>query len=417
MLLIYRLLINFILLISPAILIYRILKKKEHPTRCLEKIGFFNKKRNKGKLIWFHGSSVGEILSVIPLIEKLEKKKNIKQILLTSNTLSSANVFKKIKLKKTMHQFLPVDSNYITNRFLDYWKPSSVFIIESEIWPNLIFNIKKKNIPLGLINARITKKSYKKWKKISFFSKSIFNKFDFCLAQNSETNNYLKKLGSINVKNIGNLKFSETSLKNIDSIDNNIKKFFSSKKILFAGISTHPSEEIFCANIHSSLKKIYPNGITIIIPRHIHRSAKIKKEIEKLGLKVHLHSSNKIKTDKKTDIYLVDTFGETKSFLKVCKIVFLGGSLIKHGGQNPLEAARFGCKVIHGPDITNFYEVYNLLNKNNISLRIKSLNSAKNIIKQNLMKKFSSKIIINKLNSIGNKVLIKNHKEIIKYIK
>ena len=132
---------------------------------------------------------------------------------------------------------------------------------------------------------------------------------------------------------------------------------------------------------------------------------------------MHLHSSNKIKTDKKTDIYLVDTFGETKSFLKVCKIVFLGGSLIKHGGQNPLEAARFGCKVIHGPDITNFYEVYNLLNKNNISLRIKSLNSAKNIIKQNLMKKFSSKIIINKLNSIGNKVLIKNHKEIIKYIK
>jgi len=417
MLLIYRLLINFILLFSPAILIYRILKKKEHPARCLEKIGFFNKKRNKGKLIWFHGSSVGEILSVIPLIEKLERKKNIKQILLTSNTLSSANVFKKIKLKKTIHQFLPLDSNYITNRFLDYWKPSSVFIIESEIWPNLIFNIKKKNIPLGLINARITKKSYKKWKKISFFSKSIFNKFDFCLTQNSETNNYLKKLGSINVKKIGNLKFSETSLKNIDSIDNNIKKFFSSKKILFAGISTHPTEEIFCANIHSSLKKIYPNGITIIIPRHIHRSAKIKKEIEKLGLKVHLHSSNKIKTDKKTDIYLVDTFGETKSFLKVCNIVFLGGSLIKHGGQNPLEAARFGCKVIHGPNIKNFYEVYNLLNKNNISLRIKSLNSAKNIIKQNLMKKFSSKIIINKLNFIGNKVLIKNHNEIIKYIK
>ncbi len=417
MLLIYRLLINFILLISPAILIYRILNKKEHPTRCLEKIGFFNKKRNKGKLIWFHGSSVGEILSIIPLIEKLEREKYIKQILLTSNTLSSANVFKKIKLKKTIHQFLPVDSNYITNRFLDYWKPSSAFIIESEIWPNLIINIKKRNIKLGLINARITKKSYKRWKKISFFSKSIFNKFDFCLTQNSETTNYLKKLEAINVKKIGNLKFSETSLKNIYNIDNNIKKFFSSKKILFAGISTHPSEEIFCSNIHLAIKKKYPNGITIIIPRHIHRSASIKEEIEKLDLKVHLHSSNKIKIDKKTDIYLVDTFGETKSFLKVCKIVFLGGSLIEHGGQNPLEAARFGCKVIHGPNIKNFYEVYDLLNKNNISLRIKSINSAKNIIKQNLIRKFSSKTIINKLNYIGNKVLINNHKEIIKYIK
>ena len=162
MLLIYRILINFILLISPVILIYRILKKKEHPKRCLEKIGIINKKRNKGKLIWFHGSSVGEILSVIPLIENLEKKKYIKQILLTSNTLSSANVFKKFKLKKTIHQFLPVDSNYIIDRFLNYWKPSSIFIIESEIWPNLIINIKQRNIPLGLINARITKKSYKK---------------------------------------------------------------------------------------------------------------------------------------------------------------------------------------------------------------------------------------------------------------
>ena len=417
MLLIYRILINFILLISPVILIYRILKKKEHPRRCLEKIGIINKKRNKGKLIWFHGSSVGEILSVIPLIESLERKKNIKHILLTSNTLSSANVFKKIKLKKTIHQFLPVDSNYIVNRFLDYWKPSSIFIIESEIWPNLIINIKKRNIPLGLINARITKKSYKKWQKISFFSKLVFNKFDFCLTQNTETNNYLKKLGAKNVKKIGNLKFSETSLMNIDTINNNIKKFFSSKQILFAGISTHPSEEIFCANIHLNLKKTYPNGITIIIPRHINRSVEIKEEIEKLGLKVHLHSLNKIKIDKKTDIYLVDTFGETKSFLKICKVVFLGGSLIEHGGQNPLEAARFGCKVMHGPNILNFYEVYKLLNKNKISLRIKSVNSAKNIIKQNLVKKFSSKIIINKLNSIGNKVLIKNHREIIKYIK
>ena len=146
MLLLYRLSINFILLISPLILIYRILKKKENYKRCLEKIGFFSKKRNKGKLIWFHGSSVGEILSVIPLIENLEKKKYVDQILLTSNTLSSANVFEKLKLKKTIHQFFPLDSGLIINKFLKYWKPSSIFIIESEIWPNLIYGIyKKKN--------------------------------------------------------------------------------------------------------------------------------------------------------------------------------------------------------------------------------------------------------------------------------
>ncbi len=144
MLLFYRLLINFILLTTPVIIIYRILKKKEHHKRFLEKFGISSKKRNKGKLIWFHGSSVGEILSVIPLIENLEKKKYINQILLTSNTLSSANVFNKLKLKKTTHQFFPLDSNFITKKFLNYWKPSAIFFIESEIWPNLIYNIYKK---------------------------------------------------------------------------------------------------------------------------------------------------------------------------------------------------------------------------------------------------------------------------------
>ena len=266
-----------------------------------------------------------------------------------------------------------------------------------------------------MLNARITKKTYKKWKKISFFSKSIFNKFDICLSQNDETKNYLKKLGAENIKKIGNLKFSETNLKNINKNNKKTKKFFDSKKILFGAISTHPTEEIFCAKIYAYLKRKYINGITIIIPRHIHRASDIKGEMEKIELKVHLHSSNK-KIDKKTDIYLVDTFGETELFLKICKIVFLGGSLIEHGGQNPLEAARLGCKVIHGPNITNFLEVYSLLNKNNISSRIKTINQAKSIIQKNLRNKFSSKKIRKKLNSIGNEVLLNNQREINRYI-
>ena len=157
------------------------------------------------------------------------------------------------------------------------------------------------------------------------------------------------------------------------------------------------------------------NGIIIIIPRHIDRASEIKEEIEKIGLKVHLHSSGR-KIDNKTDIYLVDTFGETKLFLKICKIVFLGGSLIQHGGQNPLEAARLGCKVIHGPNISNFLEVYSLLNKNNISSKIRNVSQAKSIVQKNLNNEFSSKKIIKKLNSIGNEVLFKNQKEINKYI-
>ncbi len=411
----YRIIINFIIILSPLIILIRLLKKKEHPIRFKEKFCFFSKKRGQGKLIWFHGASVGEILSIIPLIEKLEKNKNINKILITSSTLSSSNIFLKFKFKKTIHQFFPIDSNFYTKKFIEYWKPSLAIFIESEIWPNIILNLKNKNIPLVLLNARISKKSYKKWSKISFFSKSIFNKFDVCLSQNNETKNYLKKLGAKNIKKLGNLKFSETSLKNINKINKNTQKFFDSKKILFGAISTHQSEEIFCTKIHTDLKKKYINGVTIIVPRHIHRATEIKEEIEKSGLKVHLHSSSR-KIDSRTDIYLVNTFGEAKLFLKICKIVFLGGSLIEHGGQNPLEAARIGCKVIHGPNISNFLEVYNLLNKNNISSKIKTIKQARSIIQKNLSIKFSSKKIIKKLNSIGNEILFKNQKEINKYI-
>ena len=411
----YRIIINFIIILSPLIILIRLLKKKEHPIRFKEKFCLFSKKRGQGKLIWFHGASVGEILSIIPLIEKLEKNKNINKILITSSTLSSSNIFLKFKLKKTIHQFFPIDSNFYTKKFIEYWKPSLAIFIESEIWPNIILNLKKRSIPLILLNARITKKSYKKWKKISFFSKSIFNKFDVCISQNNETKSYLKKLGAKNIKKLGNLKFSETSLKNINKINKNTQKFFKSKKILFGAISTHRNEEIFCTKIHADLKKRYINGITIIIPRHIHRVPDIKEEIEEIGLKVHLHSSRK-KIDNKTDIYLVDTFGETKLFTKICKIVFLGGSLIQHGGQNPLEAARLGCKVIHGPNIDNFLEIYSLLNKNNISSKIRTISQAKGIVRKILNKKSSSKKIIKKLNFIGNEVLLNNQKEINKYI-
>ena len=144
MLFFYRLVINFIFLISPIIIIYRIIKKKEDPKRFLEKVGKFSKKNNNDNLIWFHGSSVGEILSIIPLIEKLEKRSNIKKILITSNTLSSAKIIKKIKLKKTFHQFFPLDTNFLVEKFLNHWKPNAAFFVDSEIWPNMVLKIKKK---------------------------------------------------------------------------------------------------------------------------------------------------------------------------------------------------------------------------------------------------------------------------------
>ncbi len=335
MLFIYRILINFILLVSPLIIILRILKNKEHPKRFLEKYSIPSKKRKSGKLVWFHGSSVGETLSVIPLIEKLEKDKKINQILITSNTLSSSKIFEKFKFKKTVHQFFPIDSNIIVNKFLNYWNPSLVLFIESEIWPNMITNIKKRNTNIILINARITKKTFNKWKYVKSLSNQLFYIFNICLVQNNETINYLKNLGVKKIKKIGNLKFSEPNINKTNSISKYILNFFSSKKILFGAISTHNTEEIICSKIYDKLKKYYKNSLAIIIPRHAHRCVEIKNELEQKGLCVYLHSSQK-KINNKTNIYLVDTYGETRSFMKVCNVVFLGGSLIKHGGQNPL---------------------------------------------------------------------------------
>ena len=403
MLLFYRILINLVLVLSPIIILFRLIKKKEHPNRFLEKLGFPSKKRLSGKVIWFHGSSVGEILSIMPLIEKLEKNTKIKQILITSSTLSSSKVLEKYKFNKTTHQFFPIDSNIIINKFLNYWKPSVVFFIESEIWPNIIHNLYKRKIKIVLINARITNKTYKKWFKLLNFSKNIFNKFDLSLSQNKETIIYLRKLGTRNIKNLGNLKFSET--KRI-KIKNKIKNFnlLNNKRVLFGAISTHYNEEIFCGKIHLELKNKYKKHISIIIPRHINRAESIKNDLENLKLKVHLHSS-KIKIKNNIDIYLVDTYGETKSFLNMCKIVYLGGSIIKRGGQNPLEAARCGCKVMHGSNVDNFKEIYELLNKIGVSSKIKNVKDAKLIINKNLQTKIRLKKNINKINLIGKKIL------------
>ena len=413
MLYIYRLAINLIFLISPIIIIYRIFKKKEDPKRFFEKIGKFKKSSNNN-LIWFHGSSVGEVLSVVPLIEKLEKKDRVKKILITSNTLSSAKIIKKLKLKKIFHQFFPLDTNFLVEKFLNHWKPKAVFFIDSEIWPNMVLRIKEKNIPLVLLNTRITKKSFQKWNLINNFSKKIFNKFDLCLSQNSTTSNYLKILGAKNIKKIGNLKFSESSSDLKDRSNFKIKKILKKKKIVFTAISTHRGEELLCAKVHANLKKKYKNIISIIIPRHIHRVKEIKEELNLIGLNVHLHSSNKlIRND--TDIYLVDTFGETKSFLKFSKIAFMGKSIHSYGGQNPIEAARLGNRIIHGPNIENFVEVYHFLKKHGISTKIKSYKDLeKLVIKFNRKKNYSNQII-KKLAYTGNQILLNNEKEINKY--
>ena len=364
----YQITLTILLLISPIVILYRILINKESKERFLEKYSIFSKRKKKGKLIWFHGASVGEILSVIPLIEKYEKDKSIRQILVTSSTLSSSKILEKFKFKKTTHQFYTFDLLFFTTRFLDYWKPNIAIFIDSEIWPAMFKNLSKKNIPLLLLNARLTKKSFNKWYKYKYFSKSIFNLITKAYPQNIETNKFLKKLGVKKIKYIGNLKFSETYHDKRDVITPSLKNKFRNKKIWIAS-STHSGEEIFCVKAHLELRKKIKNLITIIIPRHIDRANEIISEIAKFNLNTIFHSSNQ-KNFKNLDIYLVDTFGETKKFFKIASSVFLGGSIIKRGGQNPLEAARYGSRILHGQNIDNFKDVYKLLNSLNISKKV-----------------------------------------------
>jgi 3-deoxy-D-manno-octulosonic-acid transferase len=409
MLLIYRFLINLILIISPIIFVIRFLKNKETFKSYREKLGFFSKKRNNGNLIWFHGASVGELQSIIPLLEKYERNNKISQILISSNTLSSLSVIKKTNLKKITHQFFPIDSNFITKKYIDYWKPSKVYFVDSEIWPNMIFNLKEKKIPINLINGRITKRTFKKWKFLSKFSKDIFTKIDLCLASSKESAKYLKRLNVQNVKFFGNLKFAQSE-KKISDIDKKLSNFLKTKKVWCAS-STHNKEELICAHVHLKLKKKFRNIVTIIIPRHAERADEIKSELEKLNLCVHLDEQQK-KIEQNTDIYLVNSYGKTKKFFKNSKNVFLGGSLIKHGGQNPLEAARFGCNILHGPNVDNFREIYEFLGRKKVSQRINGFSSFVGKLGKLLSKKKYSKSSQQNLKIIGENILKKTFKEI-----
>lgn len=409
MIFVYRIFINLIFIFSPLIVLVRLLKKKEDFIRFKEKLGFFKKNRSKGKLIWFHGASVGEFQSIVPLLEKLEKSRKIDQILITSNTLSSSRIISKIKLKKISHQFFPIDNTLIIKKFINHWKPSIALFVDSEIWPNMLLNLDEENIPIILLNARITKRSYNKWIKFKSFSKLIFNKFNLCLSSNKETVNFLKKLGAKNIKYFGNLKYSQSENEKIE-IDNQTINFISNRTTWCAS-STHNSEEKFIGLIHNKLKKKYENLLTVIIPRHIERQEKIKDQLSNLDLKIHMHEpTTKIHRD--TDIYLVNSFGKTKSFYSLIKNVFLGGSLIMHGGQNPLEAVRYNCNILHGPHVTNFNEIYKFLNKQKISKKIYSLNQATKILDKLLTSKKPQKNVKDKINKIGQNILKKNINEI-----
>jgi len=350
---------------APFYLYFRKLRKKEDFIRYKEKLSKINIPRDNGFLIWFHIASIGEAMSILSLIENCIEEKKIDKILLTSITLSSGKILEKkfSQNTKVIHQFLPLDIPILTKKFLEHWRPNLSIFIDSEIWPNLILQINEKKIPLLLINGRITKKTFNRWKLIINFAKKIFGKFDLCLASNKESENFLKILGAKNIKNYGNLKFAQSKKNLSNKLDVSLLNKIKNRKIWCAA-STHPTEEVLCARSHLKIKKNFNNVLTIIIPRHIDRAAKIDTELSNLHLKVAFYSKLD-QLDESTDILIIDSYGESLKFYNISKYVFLGKSLSKtlimNSGQNPIEPARLGCKIFHGPNVTNFIEIYEYL--------------------------------------------------------
>lgn len=407
----YAILTNLAVLISPLIFIYRILKGKEDPKRFQEKIGIYSKKKIKNN-IWIHAASIGELMSVIPIINKLENNKKIKSIIVTTTTNSSAKIFSKLRFKKTFHIYFPLDNNFLTKRFINYWQPQTAIFVESEVWPNMYKNLKINKIPIIILNARIVKKTIDRWQIFPSFAKEVFDKITLALPSNLETLKYLKQLQVKNISVAGNLKYyGEKNIKGIN--DKLLRNKFKNSKIWCAA-STHKNEEIFLGKLHKNLKKNNKQLITIIIPRHINRVPEIIDDMNKLGLKTITHSSN-LKIKNNTDIYLVDSYGVSSKFYNLTNLTFVGGSIINHGGQNPLEPARFGNFIIHGPNVNNFREIYSFLKMHKMSLTTSSSLKMEKIILKKLNHK-KNKQNIKKIIKIGKQVLDKNLLYINKYI-
>ena len=409
---VYNIFLNIVFLLSPIIFLVRILNSKEDPKRFKEKLCIYSKKNNL-KSIWFHAVSVGELISIIPVLKILEKDRKIDQIIVTTTTISSAKIFEKQKFKNIVHKYFPIDTNFLNKKFIKYWKPQAAFFVDSEIWPNMFKNLKNNNIPIILLNGRITKRSFERWSLIKNFSKAVFKNISLALPSNSETKNYLKKLGVNKIKLIGNLKYYGLS-----KVKNKDKKFLKNKFKNFkvwCAASTHEGEENIISKLHKNIKRKQKKLLTILIPRHINRVEKIIEQINIDKLKVIKHSSS-TSIKQNTDIYIVDTYGEAWKFYNLSNICFMGGSIINHGGQNPLEPARLGNYIVNGPNIGNFKEIYEFLSKNNMSTTTSNMSKIQKIIEKKLNKKISN-LNKTKIIKIGEKILNGNMIYINKYIK
>jgi 3-deoxy-D-manno-octulosonic-acid transferase len=356
---VYRALSSIVVPLAPVLIKRRLKQGKEDPARIGERRGISRHIRPHGQLIWIHGASVGEVLAAAALIERL-RALNL-QILLTSGTVTSAAIVAKRFPADVIHQYIPYDSPRYVARFLDHWRPSLALFIESDLWPNLILSSAARRLPLVLINGRMSHRSFPRWRRISGTISALLGRFEVCLAQSRLDAERFAALGGRNVIATGNLKLDVPAPPADAAKLERLMSVTRGRPIIVAA-STHPGEEETLLEAHRALVRFFPSLLSVIVPRHPDRGEAIARLIAASGLHVALRSREELPIAT-TDIYVANTMGELGLFYRLAPIVFMGGSLVPRGGQNPIEAIKLGASIVHGPHVFNFTDVYEALDR------------------------------------------------------
>ena len=327
-------------------------KGKEDKRRFKERLGFATTVRPQGKLIWIHGASVGESLSAMPLVNRLVREKDV-TVMVTTGTVTSAELMEKRLPKGAFHQYVPVDYPTYVKRFIRHFHPDVGLFIESDFWPNMLIEAHAQKVPLILLNGRVSDRSFRRWQRAKWFIKPLLHLFALCLGQTQEDARRLGVLGAPNTGCVGNLKFSATPMPIDEDELVAMRNAIGQRPVWVAG-STHDNEEEQAGTVHRLLQTVYPDLLTVIVPRHPNRADDIEKNLLQKGLTVHRRSRGE---DVNADVYLGDTIGEMGLFYRLAPIVFVGGSLIPFGGQNMLAPMRAGACTIVGPYAFNFREI------------------------------------------------------------
>jgi len=350
---IYRLYRGLTTLGRPVIALYlgrRKRRGKEDAARFGERLGRAGQPRPPGPLVWIHAASVGESLSMLPLVERLCARRLL--VLLTTGTVTSAALMGHRLPRGAVHQYVPVDRMAYVRAFLDHWRPDLALWAESEFWPNMLAESHRRGIPLVLVQGRISARSFAGWRKVPGFIRKLLSCFDLCLAQTEGDARRLAALGSRDARCLGNLKYAAPPLPADPDELNRLRHAVAGRPVWLAA-STHPGEEAIVAEVHRALAPHLPGLLTLIVPRHPQRGPDIAREMLALGLSAGLRSAGEL-PHAGTQIHIADTMGELGLFYRLADIVFMGKSLTVGGGQNPFEPARIGAAILFGPAMDNF---------------------------------------------------------------